>query len=148
MNRIQKAAFFNLLVVILSLLCFFTLVPFVGWEKAHAGLALLAVLSLYVIFEALYNEIKKKQKGIIYDERDEIILQKANYSGFAAGYFYLGFVCLIPSWIYRSRGDVLIPVSILLFIFIWGFVVSNLVRAVSILVLYGREPKEIADAEK
>ena len=148
MNRLQKSAIFNLLMVILSLLCFFTLVPFAGWEKAHAGLALLAVLSLYLIFEPFYNEIKKRQKGIIYDERDEIILQKANFNGFAAVYVYLTFVCLIPFWIYSSRGDELIPVDILLFIFIWGFVVLNLVRAVSILVLYGREPREIADAEK
>ena len=148
MNRLQKAAFFNLLVVILSLLCFFTLVPFVGWEKAHAGLALLAVLSLYIIFEPIYNEIKKKQKGITYDERDEIILQKAGFNGFAAVFGYLVFVCLIPYWIYRSRGEELVPVYILLFIFLWGIIVLNLVRAVSILVLYSREPKETADAEK
>jgi len=148
MTRLQRAAFFNLLVVILSLACFFTLVPFVGWKNAHAGLALFAVLVLYVIFEPLYYKIKKRGKGISFDERDEIILQKALFNGFAGVYVYLVFVCLIPYWIYRSRGEELVPVYILIFIFIWGIVVLNLVRAVSILVLYGRDPKETADAEK
>lgn len=138
MNRWQKIARFNLIVMTISLLLSGSAVLItatkIGFPRAYGGLGFLGICGIMGITPFLY---KKKQKDKVdLDERDHIIQKKAALGGFTAFFLYSVVVCMTTWGIVGAQGS--IPVKTLPLMLVSGFLVSEFVRSIAILILYSR----------
>ena len=140
MNRAQKIARFNLIVIaascVLSGVAVGISAIFVGMPKALGGLGLMGICGLMGLSPFLF---RKKQGQVSFDERDELIQKKAMLIAYTT--FWISFVsaCMIPWFIIGPSGS--ISVNALPFIVLGGFIILMLVQSVAILIQYGRRDK-------
>ena len=139
MNRTQKSAWFILIVIIVSLLvtgaAVGTLAIIIGMPRALGGLGFLGLCG-FVGFEPVLFRTRRGQSTIDYDERDLLIDRKATLGAFAVSYVYFVGVCMTIWFVVGSGG--VIRVFVLPIIVVGGFITSQIVRSVAILVQYGR----------
>jgi hypothetical protein len=140
MNRWQKIAWFNLIVMTVSLLltaaAVGTLAAIIGMPAALGGLGFLGLCGL-VGFEPILFRKKQGQSTVDFDERDLLIDRKATLGAFAVSYVYFVGVCMIIWFVVGSGG--VIRVVVLPLIVAGGFITSQLVRSIALLVQYGRK---------
>jgi hypothetical protein len=139
MNKTQKVAWFNLVIV---LLCFASNIQlgvemFVlkrlpeGFGRSWGLLAFLLVEGIAIIF------IRKKQSPTEpdSDERDELIKKRAGQISFVSVWLLLAAVILIAALILGEAGS--IPVYLLTLIISGVFLTTLLIYSAAILVQYG-----------
>ena len=140
MNRWQKIAWFNLTVIVVSLLlagtAISTLTIIVGMPGALGGLGFLGFLGLLGLQPVLFRKDKSK---VSYDERDMLISRKAVILGFTVSYLFFVFACMGCWW--YAQADGMIDVRVLPLIVLGGYIASEFTRSISLLVQYGRGGK-------
>ena len=142
MNRIQKMAWMTVICtgsgLILSMIAFATLYFFMGFPRAEAGLAFIALAGLAGLAPLIF---KKDPGPVQTDERDRIIQVQSTQAGFAASYLVFG--CLsMGIWFYHGP-DKLINVNTLPQIWMAAFVTAFFVQSLTTLILYGKDNKEM-----
>ena len=141
MNRWQKIAVFNILVIFFSLSLAIGAVTAIGitkgFPKAYAGLGFLGLCGLLGLQPVLFRKDKSK---VSFDERDLLIFRKTALIGFTASYLFFVFACMGCWW--YARADGMINVVVLPLIVVGGYIASELFRSASLLILYARGAKE------
>jgi len=135
MNREQKCAWLVVAMFGVSVIAFAALVPLVGWGAAPAGFGMIGFAGLGpLIFR------KKTQPGQIeIDERDKAIAREATLGGGMTSYCAFILACMIPWFVLQGRGTKVVSIHTLPMIVFIGGIVFFTARAVTLLVLYGRE---------
>jgi len=143
MNRWQKIAWFNLTVIVVSLVLtgatIGTLTITAGMPRALGGLGLLGLCGLLGLEPVLFRK-KRGQPTVDFDERDLLIGRKAALGAFTVSYIYFVSVCMIIWFVVGSGG--VIRVVVLPLIVAGGFITSQLVRSIATLVQYSKGGKD------
>ncbi len=126
--------------LILSAIAITVLSFIVGFPKAWAGFALIGIAG----FGGLGQMIFKKDPGPVQaDERDASIARTAAIASFGLSYMVFIGVCMGLWGYYRAKGIETISINILA-ILVWPpGLVAFLSHAIVILILYGKDNKEI-----
>jgi hypothetical protein len=137
MNRLQKIAWYQLVVIVASLGLTAVVVGVIvhgkGTRYAHFGFLPLILLA-FVHFDRLFFPIKAGE--IVYDERDESIKKKAVTTAYTAFWVAFIFGCIIPWFILGPKGSV--SVGVLPLMLFCAALVVRIVWSVAIIVQYGR----------
>lgn len=141
MNRWQKIAVFNILVIFFTLSLTAGAVTAIGitkgFPKAYAGTAFLGLCGLLGFQPFLFRKDKGK---VSFDERDLVISRKSVILGFTVSYLFFVFACMGCWW--YARADGMIDVKVLPVILFGGYIMSELFRSASLLIMYGRGAKD------
>jgi hypothetical protein len=136
MNRMQKGAWFHLLIAVslgLSCIAVITLSYIVGMPKAWYGAFFMLLTGLgYFINEDDKNKVQ-------FDERDKLILQRSNFAGF---WGFIVFFIIFATVTYKivGRGG-LVSVDILSIMAVGGVVAMLFVQSITIIAQYGSKEK-------
>ena len=140
MNRQQKIAWFNVVILAFSFLLSSTVVFWMalkaGFPLALSGFGLLCVCLLHFLGPAFFR--KKRQPGqVVFDERDTEITRRAiSYGDVASNVFFVSiFVCVLA--VLGFEGSM--HVYWLGVIVAGAYVLSKLAESLTTLILYGRE---------
>jgi hypothetical protein len=127
MSAWQKLAWFNLAVIISTVVLVVALIPVLGTTRAHGGVGLLGLLGLAPLFF-------RGRSVVLEDERDQMIRLRSGLIGFSI--FWLAFVagCMSLPALYGWDGSV--PVGVVLSGVWYGVMVVVGVTAVATLVMY------------
>jgi hypothetical protein len=140
MNRMQKIAVFNLVVVGITTLLMAGAVAILyyrlGWPKAARGLLFIFVAAIAAWVAPLI--FKKDPGAVAFDERDKLICRTAKLSGFAASYLWF---CLIGSIFAFLLEPALFKTLGLPIMIFGGALVVFAVHSITLLILYGRGGK-------
>ncbi len=137
----QKRAWFVLAVFVVALAGFVGLAVAVGPKLAFAAFGLCGV---YGLTPLLFR--KRPRPGEVpTDERDRAIAERATAVGGMASYAAFVAACMVPWAVCALRGRRMIDVLALPYVVVAGMVVLFVARAVTVLVLYGREGNHGAD---
>ena len=127
----QKFAWFNLAVIGLTLVVVFSLVPFLGWQRAQGGFGLSGLLGFGAFF------FRKQPGRVAMDERDQQIQFRSLTFAYGA-VFWITYVFvavfLVPA-IYGQSGAV--PVSVVQFSVFWAMILTQAAMSIGILIQYG-----------
>ena len=141
MNRLQKLAWYQLIVIIVSLgltaAAIGLVVHIKGIERGHIGLLPLLLL-VFVHFDRGFFPVKAGE--IVLDERDELFKRKAVTAAYSVFWvaFFLG--CLVLYLILGPKAT--ISVKVLLLMAFCGAIIVRIVWSVAIIVQYGRGGKD------
>ena len=129
MSALQKAAWYQLLVVLLTVVTVIALSPFVGCGSLGA-FGLLGLLGAAGLF------LRRPAGGVAVDERDHSIDRKAMHASFAA--LLVGFLstCIAASFIYGASGAV--PVFVVQVVTFATIALVYFVRSLATIILYRR----------
>jgi len=143
MNRAQKIAWFNLIVVFTSLsLCSIAVgvLAFVAdfpISRALAGFGFIGLVGLCGLSKSFF----RKDKGqVTFDERDLLIQKKAKAASYTAFWVLFVVAAMVPFFILGPEG--VISVKMLPAMIFGGIVVLVLVESIVILAEYGLGGKE------
>jgi hypothetical protein len=140
MNRMQKIAWSMVITVSAGFVCSVIAVAIlyfkVGFPRASAGLAFLAIAGLGGLSPLIFKEDKGK---VTFDERDAFIKKNAAHAGFAGAFLFTCFACMIPFFVLGPEAS--ISVRWLPQIWIGTFVTQFFFYSVAILVQYGWRDK-------
>lgn len=132
LHRYEKAAAFNLSIVLLAVILFFLFWQVLGFKLAQSSLGLIGLTGLaHLIFMR-----KKRPSEIIEDERDRKIKLKASSGGYKVALMFFIVGSLMVYFINRDAG----VVSVGYFpAFVWiGWALYVLTSSVITIVQYGR----------
>jgi hypothetical protein len=141
MNRWQKTAWYNVIVIAVTLALTGAVVALlafvVGMPLAYVGLGLLGFLGLLGLSPILF---RAKPSEVPFDERDRLIIRRAAVAGFGSAFLVVGLACMMPFFILGPRAS--ISVGWLPLIFGGTTISLLLVHSVAILAQYGWRDKE------
>ncbi len=134
----QKYAWFVLGVFAVALTGFLVLTPLLG-AGAWGAFGLLGFWGL----PPLWLYARRHSEEVRMDERDTLIAQKATLAGGMSSYMVFVLACMITWFVRMFRGDQMfrdrtISIHVLPLIVLCGAIALVVVRAVTILVLYGK----------
>ena len=135
MNRIQKIAIYQLIVIFTALgaaVIVWMAVRNKDWEYAYFGLIPL-ILLVFVHFDRVFFPIKAGE--IVYDERDEMVKKKAVVIAYTVFWIAFVFGCIIPLFILGPNTT--IHISVLPWMVFCAAIIIRVVWSISILVQYG-----------
>jgi len=136
MNRAQKIALYNLIVIIASLTITGAAIGILaivyGMPKALGGLGFLGIGALIGLSRILF---RKKRGEISFDERDLLIYNRASLVAYSVFWVLFTAACMIPWWILETGAS--IRVVVLPCMLAGGFVIVQLIQSIAILVQYG-----------
>jgi hypothetical protein len=140
MNKAQKMAMYNLIVITTSLAITGMAVGLLyiihGMPKALVGLGFLGIAGLVGLSPILF---RKKRGQLGFDERDLLIYRRAILAAYSIFWVFFTAACMIPWWIFKTGGS--IPVVVLPVMLAGGFFIVQLIQSIAILVQYGLENK-------
>ncbi|MFA6176281.1 MAG: hypothetical protein WC765_06860 [Phycisphaerae bacterium] len=136
MNRMQKIAVFNLVVLggssLLTIIAVITLYCFFDWRIASAGLGFMGIMGFSGLSPFIF---KKGTEKVTCDERDILINRTAALGGFVSAYVWF---CLAGTlFIFLFKSEVLRKLGLPMLICGGGLIVG-IVHSIVILVQYGR----------
>jgi hypothetical protein len=138
MNRQQKIAWFNLAVLTLALVlsvttfCIGFFILDVPARKAAAGFAFMGIMGLIGLTSFMFKKDKGKVQA---DERDLMILRKANIAAYSAFWALFVAAAMVPWFIIGPDGK--ITVNYLPWMVFGGMFVVMLVQSLVTLSEYG-----------
>jgi hypothetical protein len=141
-NRAQKIARFNLIVILialsLSVIAVSVLYFVVGMpvRRALGGLGFMGICGLTGLSPLLYREERGK---VSFDERDLVILRKASLGAYSIFWFLFVLAAMIPFFVLGSKGAV--SVKYLAAMVLGGGIIVILVQSVITLGAYGWREK-------
>ena len=145
MNRAQKMAWFNLVVILTGLVlsgiavAVLAFVAFVAERPLRAALGGLGFIGI-IGFTGLSPFLFRKAKGQVeFDERDQLYNMRAWFLGYGASYLIFFIVCMTTWFIYGPKGT--ISVNVLPLTAMGGLMALILVHSLVILVQYGWRDK-------
>jgi len=139
MNRAQKIAWFNLVIILMCLLLSgiaVALVAFVAERPLRLALGGLGFMGI-IGFTGLSPLLFRKAKGQVeFDERDHLYSMRAWFAGYCSSYLFFVVVCMTTWFIYGFKGT--ISVNVLPLTVLGGYVALILAHSLAILWQYGR----------
>ncbi len=140
MNRMQKIAWYNLIVIAAALTASGATVGllaiFLGMPKALAGLGFLGIAGFMGLSPVLF---RKKQGDVDFDERDLLIHRKATIVAYSIFWLFFSAACMIPWFLVGPKNS--IPSSSLPIMLGAGGITLVLSQSLAILILYGKGEK-------
>ncbi len=143
MNKAQKIARFNLIVILIALtlsaiaVSVFYFVVDLPIRSALGGFGFMGITGLMGLSPFLY---KKERDKVSFDERDELINYRAVLAAYSVFWLVFTAACMIPWSIIGPSGSISVNV---LPIMLFGIGITlALVHSLVILVQYGRGIKE------
>ncbi len=138
MNRCQKIAWYNLIVILVSLAltgaAVGTLAIIVGMPGALGGLGFLGISGLLGLSPILFRT-KRGQLGFLgFDERDLQIYRRAIIVAYSIFWVFFTAACMVPWFIIGPKGN--IPVYVLPGMLAGGFVIVQLIQSIVTVILY------------
>jgi hypothetical protein len=128
MTRMQKFAWFNLSVIVLTLLVVFSLLPVIGY-RAMGGLGFLGLIGFGPLF------FRKSAGQVVADERDLQIQWRAWIFAYALYWVIFVLVAVVLSAaVYGEDGAV--PVPVVRMSVAWAFMLVYALASIAILVQY------------
>jgi len=112
-----------------------------GFPAAYAGSAFLGLFGLAGLSPILF---KKDLGRVGCDERDRLINHRAALAAFTTSYLVMGMACMIPFFVMGPNADISIIWGPL--IFMAGGFTCFIVYAVAILIQYGSDSRQEANA--
>jgi len=144
MNRAQKIARFNLIVILTALILSVTAIGVIYFaiglpiQRAFGGFGFMGITGLMGLSPLLY---KKERDKVSLDERDQLINYRAVLVAYSVFWLVFTAACMIPWWIIGPSGSISVNV---LPIMLFGIGITlMLVHSLVILVQYGWGAKEI-----
>ena len=141
MNRWQKIAWYNIIVITTALLLtgitVAILTTLFGMPKALGGLGVMGLCGFAGLSPVLF---RKKQEHIEFDERDQLINQKAALAGFGIAFLVTGLACMLPFFILGPNSSM----SIFWLPMIFGAtgLTMYIAHSITILIQYGKGGKD------
>lgn len=136
MNRAQKIALYNVIVLIAGLTLTGAAVGILtivcGMPKGLGGLGFLGIAGLVGLSPILFRR-KAGQLGL--DERDLLIYNKASLIAYSVFWAFFSVACVVP-WLVLERGAK-IHVVVLPCMLGGGFIIVQLIQSIAILLQYG-----------
>jgi hypothetical protein len=136
MNRQQKIAWFNLVVIAGCIALAVGMTARYafqhGFPSAFGGMGFLGFACLIALGPLLF---RKKKDRLALDERDVMIERRAVRCGTTVSYFYFVLICM-GTWLYVGF-DTKISAGLLPMFVVGGFIVVNVVQSIVTLVQYG-----------
>ena len=145
MNRVQKIAWFNLVVILIGLvlsgiavavLAFVAFVAERPLRAALGGLGFMGIIGFTGLSPFLFRKAKRQ---VEFDERDQLFRMRAWFLGYCASYLFFVIVCMTTWLIYGPKGT--ISVNVLPLTALGGLMALILVHSLAILGQYGRTGK-------
>ena len=143
MNRFQKLARFNLIVILIALtlsviaVSVFYFVVDLPIRRAFGGFGFMGITGLMGLSPILY---KKERGKVSFDERDQLINLRAVLAAYSVFWLVFTAACMIPWSIIGPSGSISVNV---LPIMLFGIGITlMLVHSLVILIQYGRGIKE------
>jgi hypothetical protein len=142
MNRAQKTARFNLIVIltalVLSTIAVSVLYFVVGlpMRRAFAGFGFIGICGLMGLSPLLY---KKERDKVRFDERDLMILRNASLVAYSIFWVLFVLAAMIPFFVLGPKG--MVPVEYLAAMVFGGMIIVFLVQSVITLGAYGWREK-------
>ena len=143
MNKTQKIARFNLIVILIALtlsalaVSVFYFVVDLPIRRALGGFGFMGITGLMGLSPLLY---KKERDKVSFDERDELINYRAILAAYSVFWLVFTAACMIPWSIIGPSGSISVNV---LPIMLFGIGITlALVHSLVILIQYGRGIKE------
>lgn len=137
MNRWQKIAWFNLIVIAICVVLaagMTTIYAFQhGFPSALGGTGFLGFACLIALGPFLF---RKRKDQVAFDERDVMIERRAVRCGTTVAYFYFVIVCIV-TWLVVGF-DSKVSAGVLPMLVVGGFLVVNIVQSIVTLVEYRR----------
>ena len=140
MNAEQKVAWFTILICLAAVLAAAILHWQFGSPVAFAGFSLLGLTG----FSPLLLRSGQKQERVDYDERDRVILRRANVAGGMVSYLIFVLACMSTWFVQFMKGRQDVDISILPLIVCAGGIALLTIRSIAVLVLY-REGSSYAE---
>jgi hypothetical protein len=143
MNRAQKIAWFNLIVLLtalgLSTIAIGILYYIAGLPLrcSLGGFGLLGICGLIGLSPILF---RKKQSQVGFDERDQLIHKRATLIAYSVFWVFFTAACMIPWWVLKTGAS--IRVVVLPVMLAGGFIIVQLVQSVAVLVQYSWRDKD------
>jgi len=138
MNRAQKIALYNLIVIVVSISFSVGAVIMValstGFPVAFAGFGFLGLCIFTALAPLLFR--KEKQYKVEHDERDILITKNSELTANNCSNVFFVLVSIIALFIFGLNGTV--SVLTLPIMVAGAYAISGLARSVSVLVQYGR----------
>lgn len=142
MNRAQKIARFNLIVIltalVLSTIAVSTLYLIVGlpMRRAVGGFGFIGICGLMGLSPLLY---KKEGGKVSFDERDLMIMRNASLGAYSIFWFLFVLAAMIPFFVLGPKG--MVSVKYLAAMMFGGMIIVALVQSVITLGAYGWREK-------
>lgn len=141
MNRAQKIALYNLIIITASLTITGATIVILsivhGMPKALGGLGFLGIAGLIGLTPVLF---RKRRGQPVFDERDMQVYRRATLVAYSTFWILFTAACMIP-WLVLERGTT-IHIVVLPFMLAGGFIIVQLIQSIAILVQYGRGGKD------
>ncbi len=141
MNRAQKIALFNLLIVVasvgLSALAVWVLSGRCGFPDAYAGLALLGVCALVAVSPSIFRD--DHLGDLFYQDMEKDIHRKALVVAYGAFWVVFSAGCMIPALFLDPSAK--LPANILPMLLCASIITVILVQSGATLVLYTKVDK-------
>jgi len=141
MNKTQKIAWYNLIVIVASLTISGAAIGILailhGMPRALGGLGFLGICGLIGLSPILFW---KKRGEVGFDERDQLIYKRATLVAYSVFWVFFTAACMIPWWILETGAR--IRVVLLPLMLAAGFIIVQLIQSVAILAQYGQGIKE------
>lgn len=131
MNRAQKIAWFNLIVIIIGLLLIILTVV----SKIPKAGAIISIAAVTALIAGPFLFFRKKQGQIEFDERDAIIREKSLLFGFLIAFGSIGGWCL--SRLLQTGYNGLVSNSTVFFLYIGALIGFVVVKSLVVLGMYG-----------
>ncbi|QDT95930.1 hypothetical protein [Gimesia aquarii] len=130
MSASQKHAWFNLMVILVSLIAVICLYPFLGW-KANGALGLCGLLGFGPFF------YRKRENEVVMDERDLLIEKRSTLLGYSVFWVvYVLVASLLLPMVYGKQGS--IPVMVVQWSVFYALVLFLGLKSLATLVQHGR----------
>lgn len=129
MNASQKEAWFNLAVVLLTVVIVGALLPLIG-KGAYGGFGLLGFLGFGPLF------FRKRHGAVVLDERDAQIRQRSLVAAYAVFWVLFVLAAMTAPAVYGWDGSV--PVALVMASVFCGMIVLTAVSSLATLIQYGR----------
>jgi hypothetical protein len=138
MNRWQKIAWFNLIVIMVTIVATSTTIAAEFHLRGHStfGLWCVALLALLKATPYLFHK-PQSRTGVVCDERDDLILKRAVSYAWAAFWWVFVVACFLLWFMVGPEKSV--PTMALPLMALAGGLFHKVATSVAILVQYGRE---------
>jgi len=150
MPRLKRYAYTQLIAFFLGLVTFVVFYLASGWVVGFRyGFGIfVTVIGIFLIPQLIRDKKEYMKLGRKWDEMEREIKLKAQAVSLWSIYSYVAVAILALQAIYSGTGVAVIEISRLNDILLGMIIVLLTSDSVAILILYGREPKETADAEQ
>jgi hypothetical protein len=140
MNRYQKLAWWNLIVVTFTIIVTTAAITIEFRIRGYSTLGIYFIAPLVLLkFNRYLFKKPQSEGGVVSDERDTLIIKRALAFTFMASWWVFVISSLLLWWFIGPRNSV--PTITLPLMALGGGIFMKIVCSAAILVQYGREPK-------